>query len=209
MQRKRAESRGGFTLIEMMIVVVIIAILATVAIVAYTRHLKGSRLVDAKAFISAIQGRQEMYLQNYGYYCNASGGLNWYPTTAEALAKPWSSPGPNLWGDLGARPESGNSYFQFLVAASTPPAPCSGGSCPTGHTVTTGTEGKLSICGAVDVITCSGQPWYYVIGRADLDGKESGTCGTASPWTPASETDCTFLWATSARSEIVVGSEGK
>ncbi len=197
----------GFTLIEVMIVVVIVAILATVAVIAYTRHVKNSRLVDAKAFVAAIQGRQEMYLQNFGYYCNASEGA-WYPASTEAVAKAWSNPGPNQWGPLGARPESGSSYFQFLVGASTPPPPCSGTACAQGHDAAASTtEVKLGVCGGVIDATCTGQPWYYVIGRANLDG--GADCSSSSPWVPSGETECTYLWATSARSDIVIGSEGR
>jgi prepilin-type N-terminal cleavage/methylation domain-containing protein len=194
MRRKQAGERSGFTLIEMMIVVVIIAVLATVAIVAYTRHIKSSRLVDAKGFIAAIQARQEMYFQQWGYYMDASGGDTWHPTGTEPLAKDWNTSLPAGWTALGARPESGSAYLQFQVRASAADAHALFGSATT-----------LGIPAQPAGILP--HPWYYIIGRGNLDG---GTdCTGTTPWSPAAEPDCTFLWATSARTDIVIGSEGK
>jgi prepilin-type N-terminal cleavage/methylation domain-containing protein len=204
--RRGRDERGGFTLIELMIVVVIIAVLAAVAIVAYTRHLKSSRLVDAKSFIAGVQSRQEMYFQQWGYYCDASGAYNnyttdtWYPSTATGpFAQTWAADPGNNWIPLGARPESGTSYFQFLVRASAPPAHALAGSAAT---LGIPTQPTASDAGLIQP-----HPWYYVVGRANLDG--GAGCSGGAPWVPGNEDECTFLWSTSARGEIVVGSEGR
>lgn len=185
----RSAERDGFTLIEMMIVVVIIAVLAAVAIVAYTRHIRSGRLVAAKEFISAIQSRQEQYFQQWGYYCNASGGDVYYPVTTPAgEAVPWSPPAG--WADLGARPVSGHTYFQHLVRASVPPD----------HALT-GFAAALGIP-AQPAPPGTPSPWYYVVARGDLDG--SGVCAD-----PPDGGACTLLYSTSARSEIVSRNEGQ
>ena len=150
----------GFTLIEMMIVVVIIAVLATVAVIAYTRHIKKGRMVREKVFVSKIQSLQETYFQQSGFYydvCTNSfdppnGGVapkdmvRWDSTSLTKWTK---------WEILGARPESGVTYFQWDVTASVPPA-----GDPTNHAFKGMASSALGMRPTV--------PWYYIHGRGDL-----------------------------------------
>lgn len=58
----------GFTLIEMMIVVVILAILAAIALPAYNDYVLRSRLTDATNELSAARAKMEQhYLDNRTY----------------------------------------------------------------------------------------------------------------------------------------------
>ena len=174
----------GFTLIEMMIVVVIIAVLVTVAIIAYTRHIKKTRLVKEKVFVSKIQALQETYFQQHGIYLNVTGPGSPYPAaipTGDPI--PWNpDPSTTLWDELGARPEAGHTYLQWFVAAST----------PTAHATTT-SHPSASFSNAAAAGLTSGVPWYYIYARGDL-------ANDGAPYTE--------IFATSVKTEIWDRNEG-
>jgi type IV pilus assembly protein PilE len=52
----------GFTLVELMIVVVIVAILMSIAVPAYTSSLRKTRRADAKTALLDLAGREERFL---------------------------------------------------------------------------------------------------------------------------------------------------
>jgi general secretion pathway protein G len=81
----------GFTLIEIMVVVVILAILATIIVPNVINKPEEARITKAKADIRSIVAALDMYkLDNYQY-----------PTTSQGLkalvVKPSSSPIPPHW----------------------------------------------------------------------------------------------------------------
>lgn len=66
---------AGFTLIEMMIVVVIVAILAAIAIPSYTDFVMRGRLMDAHAKLGDLRGQMERYFLDNRTYQDTSGAL--------------------------------------------------------------------------------------------------------------------------------------
>lgn len=58
----------GFSLIELMIVVLIVAILAAVAMPAYRQYIVRSHRVDAQRALSDLAGREERYLYSNNTY---------------------------------------------------------------------------------------------------------------------------------------------
>lgn len=62
----------GFTLIELMIVVVVIAILASIAIPAYSDYVTRSKRADGKAGLLAFQLEQEKFRANNPTYATAA-----------------------------------------------------------------------------------------------------------------------------------------
>jgi type IV pilus assembly protein PilE len=95
----RATYRGaaGFTLIELMVVVVIVTILLSVAIPAYMAQVRQSRRTDAKTALLDLAGREE------SYFSTSANGANYTATPA------------NL-GYNGAWPVVvGNGYYQVTV----------------------------------------------------------------------------------------------
>jgi type IV pilus assembly protein PilE len=59
---------GGFTLIELMIVVVIISILAAIAYPAYQQHVREGKRADAHAALLRIATIQEKFFSNNNAY---------------------------------------------------------------------------------------------------------------------------------------------
>ena len=62
------KSQGGFTLIELMIVVVIIGILATLAIAAYLEYQTRTQVSEALSLLSGPKQSIGEYYANYGYF---------------------------------------------------------------------------------------------------------------------------------------------
>lgn len=64
------KTEKGFTLVELMIVVVVVAVLAAIALPAYDEQSKRGRRADGKAFIMDIASRQERFYTQYSSYTN-------------------------------------------------------------------------------------------------------------------------------------------
>lgn len=63
----------GFTLIELMIVVVVIAILASIAIPSYSRYVTRSKVPEATSNLAALRVQMEQYYQDTRSYITAGG----------------------------------------------------------------------------------------------------------------------------------------
>ncbi|WP_273431454.1 type IV pilin protein [Chitinibacter tainanensis] len=101
---------GGFTLIELMIVVVIIGILAAIAIPAYQDYVRKARRTDATTAMSRIQQAQEKWrANNSSYTVNLnSAGLNLLPAGATATTNTSQTSTNNL---------NGNGYYTINISS--------------------------------------------------------------------------------------------
>jgi type IV pilus assembly protein PilE len=73
---RRTDSRG-FTLVELMVVIVIASILMAIAIPSYRNSIRKSRRTDAKTALLDLAGREERYNSTVGGYTTAAANLGY------------------------------------------------------------------------------------------------------------------------------------
>jgi prepilin-type N-terminal cleavage/methylation domain-containing protein len=72
-------AQRGFTLAELMVVVVIAGALAVTAVAAMRSHIDSSRSVEALTMVQSIRGAQERYRSEQGVYLDVSQEGGFYP----------------------------------------------------------------------------------------------------------------------------------
>jgi prepilin-type N-terminal cleavage/methylation domain-containing protein len=123
-------ARAGFTLVELMIVVVILGILAAVSLPTLSSYIYKSKAVEATGFLNEIKARQESYRADFGSYCNVSGSVGTlFPLgPPRSTVRRWDAVPPG-WTQLGVVPPGRVSLFSYATVAGipgTPPGPAVG-----------------------------------------------------------------------------------
>jgi len=124
-------SSRGFTLVELLAVVVITAILSILAVVGFSRHMQSARGTETIAVIQAIRSAEESYMAENKIYLNVSitKGVNWYPqlvpSSKRAAFNSPKHPDYASWQQLAA-PVNGTVMFNYLVNAGQPGTSISG-----------------------------------------------------------------------------------
>lgn len=90
-----SNKQGGFTLIEIMVVVVIIGILAALVVPQIMNRPDQAKIVVAQGDIKAISAALEMYRLDNGSYPSTQQGL------AALVARPTGNPVPRNWNKDG------------------------------------------------------------------------------------------------------------
>ena len=73
---RRTDSRG-FTLVELMVVIVIASILMAIAIPSYKNSIRKSRRTDAKTALLDLAGREERFMSTNGSYTTSFANLGY------------------------------------------------------------------------------------------------------------------------------------
>lgn len=83
---RSAAGADGFTLVELVVVVLIVSILIAVAIPSYTSSVRKSRRTDAKTALLDLAGREERYFStNNGTYSAVASSLGYSGTFPETV----------------------------------------------------------------------------------------------------------------------------
>ena len=144
----------GFTLLEIMIVVVIVGILAAIAIPALTGEAaKGKANTEVPGVFAAIGMKQEQFRIDNGAYFAAPLCPSTTPNGTERDIAACTGPA-NPWGALGNVPlPKRTSYCNYQAFVGNG----SGTNNPT-------------LFGKTWTFTSPPGPWYYIVANCDMDG---------------------------------------
>jgi type IV pilus assembly protein PilA len=119
-------SAAGFTLSELMVVVVIMGILATVGFASLRKHSNAAVHAEGLAMVQSIRAAEEAWRAEHMMYMDVSNADDWYPTdprdTPRTISPFYYEPGDGTHADqdnwLRLRPSvSGGVRFGYLVNA--------------------------------------------------------------------------------------------
>ncbi len=130
------QSQKGFTLVEMMIVIVILGILAAIAIISFRKYVQHAKTSEVYTMLGDIRAKQEGYRAEFSQYCDVSGNHQLsdggrFPATAprsDGTKVAWTAPSVR-WQQLGFAAHA-PVYASYTVASGLPTNSCTG-SCPT------------------------------------------------------------------------------
>jgi prepilin-type N-terminal cleavage/methylation domain-containing protein len=73
---RTTESRKGFTLVELAVVIVIIGVLAAFGVPQFLKSVERSKAAEAFNYLSAVRSAQERYLAKEGCYADSASSTN-------------------------------------------------------------------------------------------------------------------------------------
>lgn len=166
----------GFTLVELMIVVIIIGVLAAIAMVGYRKYIARARTSEAVAMLSEMSAKEHLYYLEFASYLplrksDTTSTITWNgdeagtafipsdPTVAgfdSARSPAVVGSFPAEWSWVGLRPKQPQFFCTYL-----------GNAGPASATPVGAIGKKLFGTAAV------GTPWFYVVGACNLIREES------------------------------------
>jgi len=174
---RRADRARGFSLVELMVVVVIIGILAAISVVGYRKYIARARLSEATAMLAEFASKEQLYFLDNGQYMEAHNSATaLYPSESEEPTEFWpqspNTPGfdsvrtpaavapmPTSWRALGARPRWTQLFCTYIVNAGAPASRLPGTIGPTLWIFDPPTGNGPNV------------PWFYAIAACNLGGE--------------------------------------
>lgn len=175
---RRASRSGqrGFTLVELMIVVVIVGILGTLAVYGTRRYIASSKTGEAIQLIGSIKAGEEAYKDETFSYLDVTGSLKtFYPanSTPGQAKVMWGGGNADMvakWNSIGVQPTA-PVLFVYACRAGGPDdaveSPTDSGDITVGNWPS----------------AAPGTPWYVVKAKADLDSGGNSTTYVAPSFT--------------------------
>jgi prepilin-type N-terminal cleavage/methylation domain-containing protein len=184
----RARVRG-FTLVELMVVVVILGVLAVLALFAYRKYTYAARNSEAVQFLGAVRAAQESYFQSFGQYCGTLQPAL-HPAAIPFEAKEtWNPPANSPWRDLSIQ-SAGRVWFQYYLVAGTanqnPPADA-----------------------PFLPAEVNGRPWYWAGACGDFNGDGAGQACSGALSNDRMASKLSFFETSSVRADVVTHHEGQ
>lgn len=161
MSRRHARrTQAGFTLVELMTVVVIVGILAAVGIALLRKHVFSSKTTEVAAMVQSIRVAQERWrAENHGYLDVSQTLTHWYPMNTPNKTKyHWDQP-------------AGNDYPKWRLLAPTVAGPVQAGyAVRAGAPFTPMAVPDTASKPAWPAAAAQNEPWFVIQARADTDG---------------------------------------
>lgn len=160
----------GFTLLEVMVVVVIVGVLATLAVYGVRNYLSSAKTSEAVSMMASVKAAEEAYKAETFVYLDVSGSFDnssYHPTATPSRAKHnWQLATETTvsknWKTLGVQPD-GPVAFTYAVVATAP-----GATAPS--LPTTKTRAAFNLPDTPD-------RWQYVaIAKGDVGGNVGKYC---------------------------------
>jgi len=128
-------SKKGFTLLELIIVVIVIGILASIALPRFIRVAERARIGEAKSILGSMRSSQIRYLAQWNTYTGCIG-----TACSTRLDNP---PPPAKYFTFLATAQSSAATTQPIVRATRNSVENPGGNLGTGYTITISPNGTL------------------------------------------------------------------
>lgn len=175
--RSVARHQRGFTLVELMVVVVIVSVLATLAVLGFRKIVTSSHVTEATSMVSNIRVAQEAYHSETQLYANCMTDLksHWYPAKSTyGVVTQWGGPCGGACIDVD------HDISKVLPVHADGPvlfgyATIAGVAAATPNQI----DNNCGLSGLNSPLT----DYYAVAAEADLDGAQGTTDVCAFSWT--------------------------
>lgn len=134
----RERSQKGFTLLEILIVIVIVGVLAALAVPAYTASVEKSRKQEAYKNLGAVRQSQQRYWAAYGRYATGRNAYNQLDYNPSAV-----TPGNIMHFTYGA-PSATVTGYRVTATRNSTDFPVGAGRIPAGYTVRINENGTIT-----------------------------------------------------------------